>query len=112
MSPYTQWRRIVGWTPTQPRPLVLETLTCGHVGKRSELARVEQRIAEGRTRLCAACTTQVRTERVAAHAQAACRGKVPYVSARSAQETARRLGGTPYPCKTCHGWHLTTGPAR
>jgi hypothetical protein len=112
-SPYTQWRRIVGWKPhpgaIRPRALVLETLECGHVGKRSELARVEQRIGEGQRRLCKPCTDQVRTERVAAHAQAICRMKVPYVSQTSAQAAARRLGGRGYRCKACGAWHLTTG---
>jgi hypothetical protein len=95
-SPHTQWRRIVGWRPhpgdALPHALVVETLDCGHTGKRSARARVEERIAEGRRRLCKACTDQVRTERVA-------------------EDAARRLGGRGYRCKACGLWHLTTGTA-
>lgn len=112
MSPETQWRRIVGWTPTLPRPLVLEQLSCGHAGKRSEQARVEQRIAEGRTRLCVVCTRQVQAAAKVARAQAVCRTKVPYLSAASAQAAVRRLGGQAYRCPACAGWHRTTKPGK
>ena len=108
MSLYTQWRCIVGWTPTHSRPPVVEQLSCGHEGKRSELYRVEQRIAEGRTRLCLRCTDEVRTESVAVQRQAVCRTKIPYSSRQSAQAAAQRLGGRAYACKACRGWHLTT----
>ncbi len=112
MSPNTVWQPIVGSVPTR-HGLVIECLACGHPGKRTEPARVAQRMAEGRTRRCGPCTKANIVEvqqRNAAIQQSTCAGKRVYLSAAAAQaEAARRQGRQQgYQCRVCRQWHLTT----
>jgi hypothetical protein len=98
-------RTITSYTPTQ-QGCGQEHLSCGHDGKHSRIALIEQRIRDHRGRVCRRCTRRAtQTTQVAI-----CGTKVRYSSHPSAEAAAQSAQLHAYPCPICKGWHLSHTP--